>query len=71
MKKISFLFAAMMFAAIGSGIAPVTMGIAHADEAADKAKQQTVRAEMGKPLAEIQTLLDQKQFPAALEKSLH
>ncbi|MFZ6689275.1 tetratricopeptide repeat protein [Undibacterium sp. SXout11W] len=68
MKKISFLFAAMMFAAIGSGIAPVTMGIAHADEAADKAKQQTVRAEMGKPLAEIQTLLDQKQFPTALEK---
>src|SRR5450830_1717449 len=68
MKKISYLFAAMMFAAIGSGIAPVTSGIAHADEAADKAKQTTVRAEMGKPLSEIQDLLDKKQYPQASEK---
>ena len=68
MKKISFLFAAMMFAAIGSGIVPVTTGIAHADEAADKAKPPSVRAEMGKPLTEIQDLLDKKQFALASEK---
>jgi len=68
MKKISFLFAAMLFAAIGSGIAPVTMDVAHADEAADKAKQPTVRAEMGKPLTEIQDLLGKKDFSQAMEK---
>ena len=68
MKKISYLFAAMMFAAIGTGFAPVTSGIAHADEAADKAKQPTVRAEMGKPLSEIQELLEKKQFSQASEK---
>ena len=73
MKKTSFLFAAMLFAAVGSGFSPVSAGVAHADEAADKAaaeqaKKQTVRAAMGKPLAEIQDLLDKKQLPQALEK---
>ena len=68
MKKISFLFAAMMLAAVGSGFTPATTAIAHADEAADKAKQTAVRAEMGKPLTEIQDLLDKKQYPQAAEK---
>ncbi|MBC3883751.1 tetratricopeptide repeat protein [Undibacterium griseum] len=71
MKKISFLFAAMMFAALGSGVLPVTTGTAYADEAADKAelaKKMVVRKEMGKPLTEIQELLDKKQFAEANEK---
>ncbi|MBI3286139.1 MAG: hypothetical protein HYZ65_14995 [Burkholderiales bacterium] len=67
MKKISYLFAAMMLAALGSGIAPLTLEVAHAEEAADKAKP-AVRAEMGKPLNEIQELLSNKQYPQALEK---
>jgi non-ribosomal peptide synthetase component E (peptide arylation enzyme) len=62
MKKISFLFAAMMFAALGTGIAPVTAGVAHADEAADKAaelaKKSVVRKEMVRPLTEVQELLE-------------
>ncbi|MFZ6654629.1 tetratricopeptide repeat protein [Undibacterium sp. TJN19] len=69
MNKISYLFAAMMVAAIGSGVSPVTINTAQAQEAAaDASKQLTVRAEMGKPLAEIQELLNAKQYPQAVEK---
>ncbi|BBB64311.1 MULTISPECIES: tetratricopeptide repeat protein [unclassified Undibacterium] len=68
MKKTSYLFAAMMLAALGSGFSPVTVNAVQAQEAADPAKQQTVRPEMGKPLNEIQDLLNAKQYPQALEK---
>ncbi|MFZ6769582.1 tetratricopeptide repeat protein [Undibacterium sp. Di26W] len=70
MKKISYLFAAMMLAAFGSGFSTVTADTAQAQAAApaDPTKQQTVRAEMGKPLNEIQELLNAKQYPQALEK---
>lgn len=68
MKKISYLFAALMLTALASGTIPPTLNAAHADEAADKAKQTSVRAEMGKPLNEIQELLTNKQYPQALEK---
>ncbi|PXX45315.1 tetratricopeptide repeat protein [Undibacterium pigrum] len=67
MKKTSYLFAAMLLAALGSGFYPVTVNAVQAQEAAEPAKQ-TVRAEMGKPLNEIQELLNAKQFPQALEK---
>lgn len=72
MKKISFLFAAMMFAALGTGITPVTAGVAHADEASDKAaelaKKSVVRKEMVRPLTEIQELLEKKQYKEAQDK---
>ncbi len=68
MKKTSYLFAAMMLAALGSGFSPVTVNAVQAQEAADPAKQLTVRPEMGKPLNEIQDLLNAKQYPQALEK---
>lgn len=68
MKKTSYLFAAMMLAALGSGFSPVTVNAVQAQEAADPAKQQTVRQEMAKPLNEIQDLLTAKQYPQALEK---
>lgn len=68
MKKISFLFAAMLFAAIGSGIAPVSTSVAHAADAAAEPAKPTVRAAMGKPLTEIQDLLDKKQYTEALDK---
>ncbi|MFZ6874260.1 tetratricopeptide repeat protein [Undibacterium sp. Di27W] len=67
MKKTSYLFAAMLLAALGSGFSPVTVNAVQAQEAADPAKL-TVRAEMGKPLAEIQELLNAKQYPQAIEK---
>ena len=72
MKKTSYLFAAMLLAALGSGFSPVTVNTVQAQaqtqEAADPTKQQTVRPEMGKPLNEIQDLLNNKQYPQALEK---
>lgn len=68
MKKTSYLFAAMLLAALGSGFSPVTVNAVQAQEAADPAKQQTVRPEMGKPLNEIMELVTAKQFPQALEK---
>lgn len=68
MKKISYLFAALMLAALGSGATPLTAIAAHAEEAADKTQQPTVRAEMGKPLNEIQELITNKQYPQAQEK---
>ena len=74
MKKTSYLFAALLLAAIGSGLTPVGNSVAHADEAADKvaaeqqAKKQTIRAAMAKPLTEIQDLLEKKQFEQGLEK---
>lgn len=68
MKKTSYLFAAMLLAALGTGLSPVTVNTVHAEEAADPAKQQGVRAEMVKPLNEIQALLDGKQYAQALEK---
>ncbi|MEB0140610.1 MULTISPECIES: hypothetical protein [unclassified Undibacterium] len=68
MKKISFLFAAMMFSALGTGFSPLSIGLTQAAEATDQSKQMSVRAEMGKPLAEIQDLLEKKQYPLALEK---
>ena len=69
MKKISYLFAAMMLTTLGSGFSTLTSNAAiAADDAADKTKQLTVRAEMGKPLNEIQELLTNKQYPQAQEK---
>ena len=68
MKKTSYLFAAMMLAALGSGFSPATVNTVQAQEAADPAKQQSVRAEMGKPLNEIMELVAAKQFPQAQEK---
>ena len=68
MKKTSYLFAAMMLAALGSGFSPVTVFAAQTQEAADPAKQQVVRAEMGKPMNEIQELLNKKDYAQAKEK---
>lgn len=68
MKKTSYLFAAMLLAALGSGFSPLAINTVQAQEKPDAASQQTVRAEMGKPLNEIQELLTAKQYPQALEK---
>ena len=69
MKKTSFLFAAMLVAALGSGFSPVSISSVHAraDESAEKPKN-TVRKEFGVALPDIQKLLDEKQYPQAMEK---
>ncbi len=68
MKKISYLLAALMVVALGTGVATVTSTPAHAQAEAEKSKGPTVRAEMGKPFQEIQALLNSKDYANATEK---
>lgn len=69
MKKNSSLLLAALMLAIGSTSLPLTISSAQAQTAAaEPAKSETVRAEMGKPLAEIQDLLNKKQYAEALQK---
>lgn len=69
MKKNSSLLLASLVLALGYGALPLTATTAYAQtEAATPEKAETVRPEMGKPLNEIQELLNNKQFPQALEK---
>jgi len=51
---------------LSSLVSNFVSGVAYAAEA--DAKQEKIRAEMGKPFAEIQTLLTEKKYPEALEK---
>lgn len=66
MKKTSYLFAAMLLAALGTGAVPALTPAVCAEEA--PAKQEGVRPEMGKAIAEIQELTTKKEYKTALEK---
>jgi tetratricopeptide (TPR) repeat protein len=55
--------------AIGTATLALTSSLAMAETPpAATAKQESVRAEMGKPFAEIQTLITNKDYPQALSK---
>lgn len=69
MKKTSYLLAALLVVALGTGVATVTSTPAYAQAEADKNKGPSIRAEMGKLYQEIQTALNNKDYAAATEKA--
>ncbi len=68
MKKVSYLLAALMVVALGTGVATVTSSPAYAQAEADKEKGPSIRAEMGKLYQEVQAALNSKDYTAATDK---